>query len=43
MAVHASEPGSQNEVTETCSYCRHSWNYLCKFQSESEPVNANGE
>ena len=31
-AVHASEPGSQNRVTELCSYCRHSWNYLCKFR-----------
>lgn len=43
MPVHASEPGTQNKVTELCSYCRHSWNYLCKFSSESEPVNTNGE
>lgn len=41
MTFHASEPGSQNEVTELCSYCRPSWNYLCKC--ESEPVNTNGD
>lgn len=37
MTVHASKPGSQNKVSELCSYCRHSWNYLCKFQSKTEP------
>lgn len=43
MTFHASELGSQNKVTELCSYCRHSWNYLCKFQRGCEPVNTNCE
>lgn len=43
MTLRASELGSRNKVTELCSYCRHSWNYLCKFQRGCEPVNTNCE